>query len=191
MKLPEKYFLFRRKKQYVLYVGNAYPHKNLERLLEAISTIHHLSSTIHLVLVGAEDFFYKKLKEKVEEMGLEDVVVFWGLAERSELVNLYKNAIALVFPSLMEGFGLPAVEAMANNCLVLASDIPVFHEILGETAVYFNPNDAEDLVAKLQSVLNEPTMYEDLKYKGFTQIKKYSWEKMASQTLEVYESVLK
>ena len=144
-----------------------------------------------LVLVGEQDFFYRRLKEKVKEMELEDVVVFWGPADRKELVNLYKNAIALLFPSLMEGFGLPAVEAMANGCLVLASDIPVFHETLGEAAIYFNPYDTNDIASKLESVLKEPQKYESFKAKGLDQAKRYSWQKLARQTLVVYQSVLK
>jgi glycosyltransferase involved in cell wall biosynthesis len=189
MKLPEKYFL---------YVGNAYPHKNLERLLKVMSNVKCSAkggSNVQLVLVGAEDYFYKKLKQKVKEMGLEKNVVFYGEATRGELNNLYKNALALVFPSLMEGFGLPAVEAMANGCLVLASDIPIFHEVLGEAAIYFNPYDVGDIVIKMKTAIiyhtSEYEKCEELRKKGLEQVKQYSWEKLARQTVEVYRSVLK
>lgn len=185
MKPPEKYFL---------YVGNAYPHKNLERLLLASTKITSrikMFKKFSLVLVGEQDFFYKRLKEKVKEMGFEDVVVFWGPADRKELEILYKNAIALVFPSLMEGFGLPAVEAMNQGCLVLASDIPVFHEVLGEAVVYFNPYNVEDIASKLESILKEPQKYESFKVKGLDQVRRYSWEKLARQTLAVYEKFIK
>ena len=183
MKLPEKYFL---------YVGNAYPHKNLERLLEVMSNVKCSAkggSNVQLVLVGAEDYFYKKLKQKVKEIGLEENVVFYGEATRKELEILYKNAIALVFPSLMEGFGLPAVEAMNQGCLVLASDIPVFHEVLGEAVVYFNPYNVEDIASKLESILKEPQKYESFKVKGLDQVRRYSWENLARQTLAVYEKI--
>lgn len=191
MNLPEKYFLFRRKKQYVLYVGNAYPHKNLEKLIEALNIVISEYPNIFLILVGGEDYFYKRLKEKVKEMELEDVVVFWGPADRKELANLYKNATILVFPSFMEGFGLPAVEAMAEGLLVLCSDIPVFHEVLGSAAVYFNPYDANDMADKMSDVLNNPQKYENFKQLGFEQVRRYSWQKLAHQTLVVYQSVLK
>lgn len=180
MNLPEKYFL---------YVGNAYPHKNLERLLEAMLQVTGYKSQVKLVLVGNEDYFYKKLKDKVKEMGLEDVIVFWGPADRKELANLYKNAIALVFPSLMEGFGLPAIEAMANGCLVMVSDIPVFHEVLGEAAVYFNQDDMNDLAEKMIDVIGEPEKYESFKTKGFDQARRYSWQKLARQTLAIYQEL--
>lgn len=201
MKVPKEYFL---------YVGNVYPHKNLGKLLQAFQKILRYKDTkilseknknspnilisqypnISLVLVGAEDYFYKRLVDYVEKIQLAGKVIFWGQAEREELNLLYKNAIALVFPSLMEGFGLPAVEAMANGCLVLCSDIPVFHEVLGEVAVYFNPQDINDIANKLESVLKEPGKYEDLKAKSSEQIKRYSWEKLARQTLAVYEESL-
>ena len=180
MKLPEKYFL---------YIGNAYPHKNLERLIEAISSIKYQVSGIKLVLVGHEDFFYKKLKEKVREMKLERNVIFYEPAKREELTNLYQKALALVFPSLMEGFGLPAVEAMANNCLVLASDIPVFREILDEAVGYFNPQDSKNIAEKLKEVYLNPLPYDFLKTKAKSLVKKYSWDKLARETLKAYQEI--
>lgn len=178
-------------KQYFLYVGNAYPHKNLERLLEAFKSLE--SKVYSLVLVGGEDYFYKKLKEKVEEMGLKNEVMFYGPATREELGKLYKNAIALIFPSLMEGFGLPGLEAMANGCPVVCSDIPVFHEIYGEAALYFNPTDTEDIKNKINSLcyhdLNH-SIREEMRRKGYEQVKKYSWEKLARETLDIYKQAV-
>ena len=195
MKLPEEYFL---------YVGNAYPHKNLERLLQAFLKLNPSTTlrvdgersrtvktqNLKLILVGNEDFFHRRLVDYVKRLGLTDDVIFWGQAKRGELNSLYQAAIALVFPSLMEGFGLPAVEAMANHCLVLVSDIPVFHEILGEVAIYFNPYDTSDMAGKIKDVLRNPQKYEIFKKRGLTQVRKYSWSKLASQTLKVYEDFL-
>ncbi len=178
MSLPEKFFL---------YVGNAYPHKNLERLLEAWKKLQAPSSNNKLILVGGEDYFYKQLKEKVKQMGLADSVVFYGPASRGELNNLYKNTVALVFPSLMEGFGLPGLEAMANGCPVICSDIPVFREIYGEAALYFDPSDIIDMSDKI-NIAYKTEGREALKSQGFEQVKKYSWQKLAQQTLQVYEN---
>jgi glycosyltransferase involved in cell wall biosynthesis len=150
------------KDSYFLYVGNAYPHKNLEVLITAAKL-----AGVRVIYVGKEDYFYKKL----------------GISARpvsdKELTNLYKNAMALVFPSLMEGFGLPTVEAIRVGCPVIASDIPVFHEILGDSATYFNPKSAEELSKILQSPIGKPK-----KLAG-----NYSWQKMARETLEVYSAV--
>src|SRR4030043_2146073 len=119
-------------KNYFLYVGNAYPHKNLERLIQAVSKLGFLD--FKLILVGKEDYFYKRLKTKAKKVSLEGKVIFYGGIGRGELSYLYKNAQALILPSLMEGFGLPGLEAMAAGCPVICSDIPVFREIYGEAA---------------------------------------------------------
>lgn len=175
------------KGKYFLYVGNAYPHKNLERLLEAFNA---LSSDVKLVLVGKEDHFYKRLKEKVRKMKLTDKVIFLQNVNDEELASLYKNAIALVVPSLMEGFGLPAIEAMANKCLILASDIPSLKETCGNVALYFNPLSIDELSEKLNIVTSHTTEYgmlEELRKKGIERAKFFSWKKMVQQTLAVYE----
>lgn len=168
-------------KSYFLYVGNAYPHKNLDRLVEVFRD--GIKNDTCLVLVGKEDFFYKRLKEKIEKMGIERQIVFYGYATEEELTFLYKNAKALIMPSLMEGFGLPVLEAMANKCLVLASDIPVHREIAGDAAIYFDPMSVVDMVKKTEQIhLNDKI------HKGFERSKMYTFEKMARQTLDVYES---
>lgn len=172
-------------KNYFLYVGNAYPHKNLERLLEAFKT---LNSDISLVLLGKEDYFYKRFKSKVKEMKLSEKVVFLQNVTDEELVNLYKNALALVMPSLMEGFGLPALEAMANNCLVLASDIPSLREVCADAAIYFDPLKTEDIKNKMREILlNDSNHFTKNKNAGFERVKLFSWQKMAKETLAVYE----
>lgn len=175
--------------KYFLYVGNAYPHKSLERLLEAVHSLQSTAYSINLILVGPEDYFYKKLKLKIKDMGFTDYVIFHGPATKGDLTDLYKKALALVFPSLMEGFGLPAVEAMANECLVLCSDIPVFHEVLGETAIYFDPQNTTDIADKMKMVIDNPERYEILKIKGQDWIKRYSWQRLAKETLDIYKSV--
>lgn len=177
------------KEPYLLYVGNAHPHKNLERLLAAFKKVKSASQNLKLVLVGKEDYFYNRLKNKVKEMGLSDAVVFYGEASDMELVGLYKNAVALILPSLMEGFGLPALEAMDQGCLVLASDIPAFHEICRDAAIYFDPHDINDIAAKIEKVIHSNDAYYPSKLiaKGLEQTKMFSWEKMAKETLKIYE----
>lgn len=189
-------------KPYFLYVGNAYPHKNLERLLQAFTSLCHPErgegsrffgrepqNDIRLILVGREDYFYKRLKEKVKKMGLLEHVIFYGYATEEELRFLYKNALALVMPSLMEGFGLPIVEAISQKCLVLASDIPVHREIAGDAALYFDPRNVEDMSRKMIPVyLNDIYHLSDKIQNGLERAKMFSWEKMARETLSLYES---
>jgi len=164
-------------------VGNAFPHKNLDKLLEAFKI---LNSDINLVFVGKEDYFYKRLKNKVQRMGLEKHVIFLQNISDEELSGLYQNAKALILPSLMEGFGLPALEAMANKCFVLASDIPSLREVCGDAATYFDPKNAQDISEKMKDVLSSNNI--DKIEKGLQRVKNFSWEKMAKETLKVYES---
>lgn len=174
-------------KKYFLYVGNAYPHKNLERLLEAFNML--IDTNISLVLVGKDDYFYKRLKKKVKEMKLSDRVIFLENVADEELSNLYKNALALIAPSFMEGFGLPVLEAMANNCLVLASNIPALREACEDAAIYFDPYDKEDIEEKMREVyFNDLNHFSKRIKMGLERVKLFSWEKMAKETLEVYES---
>lgn len=155
------------KDPYYLYVGNAYPHKNLKMMISACAKKK-------LVLVGADDMFYRRLRS--ETVG--DNIIFFGSANDMELSHLYSNAEALIFPSLMEGFGLPALEALSFGCPVLVSDIPVFHEILGDNATYFDPLNSDDLRYKLSHVKKISIN------KNF--LDKFSWQKMAAKTLEIY-----
>ncbi len=198
-KLPAKQDIFLRDKykSYFLYVGNAYPHKNLEKLIETFARIKNQASRldlarreskIKLILVGREDYFYKRLKNSVQKMELGDQIVFYGQASDSELRKLYKGAFALVSPSFMEGFGLPALEAMANGCIVIASDIPAHREICGDAAIYFNPYDIEDMKEKLEACFNDLNHFSKNIDNGFERSKLFSWEKMAKETLAVYES---
>lgn len=177
---------------YFLYVGNAYPHKNLERLLEGFNefrkTIHE---EVKLVFVGKEDFFYKRLKEKVREMSLQEAVLFKQTISDEELSDLYQHAQALVVPSLMEGFGLPGLEAMSNNCLVVSSDIPALKEIYEDIAISFDPYSTKSIALSLENVYRmEEKEKVFVKAKGKEYIKKFSWKHMAAQTLDVYESCI-
>lgn len=175
-----------KKENMIMYVGNVYPHKNLETVLSAIKSSNR---QVKLILVGKEDYFYKRLKRKVEDMQLERQVAFYGFARDEELSSLYKRAKALVIPSFIEGFGLPALEAMANKCLVLASDIPVHREIYKDAAIYFNPKDVTDLAKKIKHVcFNDSNHFKNYIDKGFKRAKEFSWQKTAEETLSLYES---
>lgn len=182
-------FAHLKNKKYFLYVGNAYPHKNLERLLKAFKNVVSRNSSANLVLIGREDFFYKKLKEKVQSLGLEEQVSFFQNIPDAELGYFYKNAQALVMPSLMEGFGLPVIEAMSKKCPVLVSDIPAFREICEDAAYYFNPFDISEIQSRMEKALSLDISRKSKNVlKGLERSKDFSWEKMAKETLEVYES---
>ena len=190
---------------YILYVGNAYPHKNLEGLISAFAKImNNEQPTINnyqLVLVGEIDYFYKKLIEncpprldgelRLGKLKIENYnsMVFTGFVSDDELPELYKNAILYVSPAFSEGFGLPPLEAMSYGVPVIASKSGAQPEILGEAALYFNPKNIEDMTEKISVLLKDENLRKDLINRGYEQIKKYSWEKMAEETLKIYQSV--
>mgnify|MGYP001583400606 FL=1 len=168
---------------YFLYVGNAYPHKNLEKLILAFNKIQNSK----LVLVGKEDYFYRRLKEHINKKKIENII-FYNEITDEELAYLYQHAMALIHPSLMEGFGLTVVEAMANGCLVACADIPSLREITGGHALFFDPNSTEDMKKKMEQIIS--MNYDDMRKKAKEWVKKYSWEKMAKETKKIYENCL-
>ena len=178
-----------KKGQYFLYVGNAYPHKNLDRLIAAFKQLKKdsVNKDIKLVLVGDKGYFYKRL----ELMTNSKDIIFYGRANDEELTALYKNALAAVQPSLMEGFGLPVLEAMANRCLVVCSDIPSLREVAKENALYFDPQNTDEIQKALESIAANSKAYEEMKEKAYQRFRQFSFEKMAKETLAVYNSVLK
>lgn len=168
--------------KYFLYVGNAFPHKNLNKLLEAFKA---LDFDVKLVLVGKDDYFYKRLEDRVQEMNLSEKIIFLQDVKDEELSDLYKNAKALILPSLMEGFGLPALEAMRNSCLVLASKIPALQEICADAAIYFDPYDIKDITVKMKEACSNNNS--DKKEKGLERAKLFSWSRMVKETSNIYE----
>lgn len=173
---------------YIMYVGNAYPHKNLEKLVLAFEKLKKTKKDLKLILVGKMDYFYSRLKLVVKERKIKDVF-FLGYVTDYELDTIFHNAAAYVFPSLYEGFGLPPLEAMAKGTPVISSDHPCMKEILGESAYYFNARDIDEMVRSISRVLENEELRNNLTKMGYEQVKKYSWKKMARQTIEVYKSI--
>ncbi|HVF69962.1 MAG TPA: glycosyltransferase family 1 protein, partial [Xanthomonadales bacterium] len=176
--------------KYFLYVGNAYPHKNLERLIKAFSLFRTAQNEdIQLLLVGKDDYFYKKINAKIIKENYSGIVIRNNVTDK-ELASFYQNAIALVSPSLMEGFGLPVLEAMASSCVVLASDIPSFREVCVDSAVYFNPHAIGDIKEKMKYVNGLDHLAKDeLIKRGLKRAGHFSWNRMAKETLEIYNSI--
>lgn len=188
-KMRSEKFEFKNQK-YFLYVGNAYPHKNLDRLVEAFESVVADFPDVKLVFVGKEDYFYRRLKKKVTDLGIEKNVMFVGFVSEEELIFYYKNAQATILPSLMEGFGLTGLEAMQQGSLVIASDIPSLKEIYSDAAIYFDPLAPASLSATIREVLAKKRTYDSYIEKGAIRTALFSWERMAEQTLTLYESCL-
>lgn len=167
---------------YFLYVGNAYPHKNLEALLDAAE----VCTKTFFVLVGKEDFFYKRLKEEVAKRNIQNIL-FTGYVTERELGVLYRNAHLYLFPSLYEGFGLPPLEAMQYGTPVLSSNRGSLPEILGPAAFYFDPEKRGELEKGIEKFSNDTELRREYQLKGYVQTGGYSWVRMAEQTLKAYQ----
>lgn len=176
---------YRIKKPFVVYAGSLYPHKNVEFLIKAIKEFNR-SGKLYLVIICARNIFQRRLARKVEKLGAKEYVNFLGFVPDENLISIYRESEALIFPSLMEGFGLPGLEAMAVGVPVICSDIPVFREVYKNAALYFNPYFLYDLVSKIKQVLEDQPKREFLIKKGWQLVNKYSWEKMARKIINIY-----
>ncbi len=166
-------------KNFFLYVGNFYPHKNIDRLIRAFARVQEDMS---LVLVGPRDYFYTSLNSLVKKLNQQNRIRFFPGNTAGEVIFFYKNARALVHPSLSEGFGLPIVESAYFGLPIIASDIMVFRELLGNNYTAFNPYNIDDLAQKISgfSLKKKEVDYTNI-------LKKCSFEAMAQQTLKIYE----
>lgn len=178
---------FRLSVPYLLYVGNAYPHKNLEGLVRAFAILQQqMTSPIHLVLVGKKDYFYERVHALVAKSGLSDLVHFPGYVTDEELAALYRHAQLYVFPSFEEGFGLPPLEAMQASVPVASSDRSCLPEVLGNAAEYFDPSRPDMIAQSLRALLeNEPRRRELIRL-GHERVSRFRWEDLARKTLDVY-----
>ena len=183
---------------YVLYVGNAYPHKNLERLIEAWNIFLDEHTTYQLVLAGKDSLFYERLKNiaaKKQSVSTEVApdtfhnIVFTGYVSDEELNVLYTNAHLFVFPSLYEGFGLPPLEAMIHGVPVVSSSASCMPEVLGSAAIYFDPEDVQDIARVLEAGVQNMDMRYDMKQQAAGELQRYSWEILAKKTLQIYKKL--
>lgn len=176
-------------KQYLMYVGRPTPHKNLERLIEAHQQLRQTHPDLQLALVGKTDANYERITNMVGERKY-DGVVFTGFVSDAQLRWLYEHTACYVFPSLSEGFGLPALEAMAHGAPVASSNATCLPEVYGESVDYFDPLDVASMAKSIHEVITDEKLRAKLVEAGQKQVQKYSWRRMAEQTLAVYNQVL-
>lgn len=176
-------------KDFIMYVGRPFPHKNLDRLIDAFSILKNKNPKLVLILAGKKDTNYLAIETRVKEKGIEDVY-FTDFVSEGELKWLYKNTKAYIFPSLSEGFGLPGLEAMVHGAPVVSSNATSLPEIYGDAAEYFDPLDVEAMAKAISKVINKDSLRKELIKKGHKQAKKYSWQRMAEITLSIYDRAL-
>ncbi len=177
-------------KHYILYVGQQSDYKNIRRLGDAHQRLIKKYPDLGLVLVGSKNASALKNEAYFTERNYKNIL-FTGFVEDPQRDWLYTKADAYVFPSLMEGFGLPGLEAMGYGTPVISSNATCLPEVYSEAAHYFNPNDTTDMARAIDEVLSNDLLRNEMIKQGYTQLKKYSWHKMAEQTHDVYMRVLK
>jgi glycosyltransferase involved in cell wall biosynthesis len=163
---------------FFLYVGSAYPYKNLARLIEAFALV---DGRYRLVLAGDQEDFGAALKERASER-----VVFTGPVSEPELAALYAGALAYAFVSLSEGFGLPGLEAMAAGVPVVAARAASLPEVYGDAALYCDPHDVGSIASALSEVAENEGLRAGLAALGRRKAAEFSWTRTAEQTLAVY-----
>lgn len=177
------------KTPFLMYVGRTLPHKNIYRLVDAFSALKKRHPKLKLVLVGKKDFLTEQILKYAADKKIDGVIAT-GYVSEGELRWLYENTACYCFPSLSEGFGLPSLEAMVHGAPVASSNSTCLPEVNGDAAHYFNPIDVGDMTEKINDILTKPELKNTLIKKGSAQIKRYSWLRMAKQTLDIYNSVL-
>jgi len=176
--------------KYILFSGPINERKNLPNLLRAFKIVKKKFQDYKLVITGGGKMEYiATIKDFAKNLGLENEVIFMGTVDDVKMAELYNSAALLVYPSLYEGFGYPPLEAMSCGCPVVASNVTSIPEIVGDAAILFDPCNIEEMAQAMERVLKDSNLRKVLVERGFEQVKKFSWEKTARETIEVYRKV--
>ena len=176
-------------KRFLFWIGNAFPYKNIPRIIDAYAKLKATYPDLELALAGKKDQFYDEIEADVHTRGIKDVH-FLGYISDSEKRWAFQNARAYVCASLSEGFHIPLLEAQYESCPVVTSDATCLPEVAADAAIYFNPNSTEELVSAVEKLFDTPGLREELIGKGHENTKRFSWRKMAEETHDTYRAVL-
>ena len=176
---------------YLLYIGALQPRKNLSRLVTAFSTLHSpalQASTLNLVLAGGKGWLYDEIFAEVKRLELEGRVLFPGRVADEDKAALLSGALALVHPSLYEGFGFPVVEAMQCGTPVICSNTSSLPEVAGDAALPVDPLDVDALAQAMARLLDDADLRRTLAERGYVQARKFLWASCATTVLSVLEA---
>lgn len=180
LKLPQRYMLF---------VGNREAYKNFTFFLNSIASLLQNEHDLCLICAGGGPFSDNEIN-LLNELRIKKQVLYYPVANDSTLSQLYRKAILFVFPSLYEGFGIPVLEAFSCGCPVAASDCSSLPEVGGEAVNYFDPHNSESIQSVVRDIVQDPSMQESLRIRGYQRLRLFSWEKTATQTKKVYDNLL-
>jgi glycosyltransferase involved in cell wall biosynthesis len=176
------------RRPFLLAVGSVQPRKNLTRLVEAFANVRRSHAHIHLVIVGPSGFRASALRETIGRHGLADAVRLLGYVSEDDLVALYNAAVALVYPSVYEGFGLPVVEAMACGRPVIAANTSSLPEVAGNAALLVDPFDVSALGSAMRRLLTDSRTADDLGTRGLARVAQFTWQRTASTALAAFQT---
>ena len=194
---PDLVEAFRRERElpprFVLHLGTLEPRKNLVRLVQAFAQARQRlpgSDDLKLVLAGGKGWDYDDIFAAVERERLQEQVIFPGYIADADLPWLYRAATVFAYPSLLEGFGLPVLEAMACGTPVITSSVSSLPEVAGDAALLIDPASVDALAGTLVRVLSDAALASEMRAKGLLQAGRFSWQRTASQTADVYRAAL-
>lgn len=176
-------------KKFLLFVGNAFPYKNVRLIIDAFARLQTQQPELHLALAGKKDFFYEELENYVKKNGITNVH-FLGFISDGEKRWALQHCVSYVTSSLSEGFNIPTLEAMSEGAPLIASRASCHPEVIGDAALYFDPHSVDDLADQIKVVLEESSVRDALIKKGNARVKQFSWQRMAEQTVEIYRQAL-
>ncbi len=175
------------KEKYILAVSSINYRKNFVRLIKAFNKLENQKTKLYLV--GGIDKYFTDI-EISQDIESNPDIEFKGRIDDIELIQLYSNALFFIYPSLYEGFGIPPIEAQACGCPVIVSNVASLSEVCGDSVLYCNPYDIDDIKAKMELLLNSENLRQELISKGFENIKRFGWQKSAKQIGEILEKYL-
>ncbi len=178
------------KQAYFFYIGRLEKKKNITALIEAFAILRdkHKEVNHKLVLVGNASFGYDEIKYMLREFDLVDEVIMLGWLDEELIPYFYSGAAVFVFPSKYEGFGIPLLQAMACGTPIAASDISSIPEVVGDAAIYFNPEYSLSISEAMYDLVSNKELADKLSSRGLERVKNFGWEKCAKETLKIIKS---
>ncbi len=173
---------------FLLHIGSPFPHKNIERLIDAYERLATMHPKLQLVLAGKQEYYFRQLQNRIALSPVSKNITIPGFVQDSQIRWLYENCACYALPSLSEGFGLPGLEAMTYGAPLASSNATCLPEIFGDAALYFDPNSTDDMVTVINRLLTDQRLRTEIVQKGSKQIKKYSWHRMTQQILALIDA---
>lgn len=175
--------------KYLLFVGMIEPRKNVGNLILAYDKLLKVNKDYQLVIVGMKGWGYRKVFNLIDDLRLHDKIMFTGFVEEDDKPFIIRDAKIFIYPSIYEGFGIPVLEALSLGIPTVTSNVSSLPEITGGAALLVDPANVDELYSGIKRLLDDETLYQELKKKAVLQARKFSWMKTAQKTIELYRCV--